>query len=123
MIYIYIYIYIEHQLSQQTRITFKTTLPVPCPRRFINGVRVGIIFDSFFGVVLGRFWEGFGVPNGHQNHEKAKKTWLEAHVCFVVDFNEVFYGSGDSRTTGIRCFVYTKHHFSGKAPIDFKLEF
>ena len=67
--------------------------------------------------------KGFGVPNGHQNHEKTEKSWLEAHVCFVVDFSEVFYGSRDLRTTEIRCFVYTKHHFSEKAPIDFKLEF
>ena len=74
-------------------------------------------------VVPERFLKGFGVPNGHQNLEKTKKSWLEAHVCFVVDFSEVFYGSRDLRTTEIRCFVYTKHHFSEKAPIDFKLEF
>ena len=98
-------------------------LPVPCQDRFINEVRVGIIFRLFFESCSGTFFEGFWSPNGHRNHEKAKKSWLEAHVCFVVDFSEVFYGSRDLQTTEIRCFVYAKHHFSEKAPIDFKLEF
>ena len=68
-------------------------------------------FDSFLRVVPERFFKGFGVPNGHQNLEKTKKSWLEAHVCFV-DVNEFFYGSGDPQTTEISCLVYTKHLIS-----------
>jgi hypothetical protein len=68
---------------------------------------------------LARFWS----PKSQQNRKKCEKPWLETHVGFVVDFSDVFYGSGDLQTLENWCFVYRKHHFSEKAPIDFKLDF
>ena len=81
-----------------------------------------IIFRLFFECRFGAFFEGFWSPKSQPNHENAKKSWLETHVSFVVDFSEVFYGSGDLQTPENRCFVYRKHNFSEKAPIDFKLD-
>ena len=67
---------------------------------------------------MARFWSS----KSQQNQPNSEKSWLETHVGFVVDFNDVFYGSGDLQTLENRCFVYRKHIFSEKAPIDFKLD-
>ena len=55
--------------------------------------------------------------------KKHKNDGSKRMLAFVVDFNQILYGSGDVQTTENRCFVYTKHHFPTKAPIGFKVEF
>ena len=55
--------------------------------------------------------------------KKLNNIGSKGMLVFVVDFNQILYGSGDARTTENRCFVYTKQHFPTKAPIGFNVEF
>ena len=110
--------------TKENRYAKKNALPVPMLSQVFFW---GPFWYHFLSVFLewfrSSFWRALESQVVTKIMNKLKNDGSKRMLGFVVDFNQILYGSGDARTTENRCFVYTKHHFPTKAPIGFKVEF